>query len=291
MSQDPLTQQLTKAGGDVKKLCEFLAARSDWNVAADAEQPVRDLLAAASTFNEHLKDVLRASGGEPAGPIEPMTAPATTGVHDGTRLIRFTTFLRDLDGWLMAQPRPVKNPDAIAALREMEANLNCIVAVATGLTTPPEKPADRETGVADEGATPSIESENDNIRRETIVSETEIDNVRRETIVADLGDHPQQVVLDDTDETPMVEEFRGRDELTNHCKELVGAFLAGWNLEYNTYERKKLLERILRWIASAPEGQALVLKMKTIEEPHEPYPSYVSRDVLAGIEPEKDPWS
>jgi hypothetical protein len=51
------------------------------------------------------------------------------------------------------------------------------------------------------------------------------------------------------------------------------------------YSRKKFFERLLRWISSAPEGQVLVIKMKTAEEPYEPYPSYVSRDVLDGKEP------
>ena len=48
---------------------------------------------------------------------------------------------------------------------------------------------------------------------------------------------------------------------------------------------KKLLEKILTWITSAPEGQVLVIKMKTIEEPFVPYPSFVSRDILQGKEP------
>ena len=46
-----------------------------------------------------------------------------------------------------------------------------------------------------------------------------------------------------------------------------------------------LLEKILTWITSAPEGQVLVIKMKTIEEPFVPYPSFVSRDILQGKEP------
>lgn len=291
MSQDPLTQQLTKASGDVRKLCDFLAARCNWDVATDAEQPALDLLTVATTFGEHLTDVLRASGAEPAGPVEPAAPPAVAGAHDGTRLVKFTTFLRDLDLWLVAQPGPISNPDAVTALRDMEASVSCVVAVATTLTTPPEESPNERVEAGDDGAIQEAETEDADIRRETIVTDTELDTVRRETIVADLGEHPQQLVLDDTDETPMVEEFQERDELTTHCKELVDAYLADWNIEYTYYNRKKLLARILRWIASAPEGQALVLKMKTIEEPFEPYPSYVSRDVLAGIEPEKDPWS
>jgi hypothetical protein len=101
---------------------------------------------------------------------------------------------------------------------------------------------------------------------------------------------PQQLALDDTDEHPMVQEFRGLTELTAECTGMVDEFLAAWGIEYSYYNRKKLLERILRWINSAPEGHVLVIKMKTVEEPYQPYPSYISREVLAGNPPPKDPW-
>ena len=89
----------------------------------------------------------------------------------------------------------------------------------------------------------------------------------------------------------MVQDFQGLNELTEECKSLVDGFLAAWELEYTHHNRKKLLERILRWINSAPEGHVLVIKMKTVEEPYQPYPSYISRDVLAGNPPAKDPRS
>ncbi len=77
-------------------------------------------------------------------------------------------------------------------------------------------------------------------------------------------------------------------ELTEDCQKLVDDYLTAWGLEYSYIKRKKLLERILRWITSAPEGHVLVMKMKTAEEPFEPYPSYVTRDVLAGNPPPDD---
>ena len=276
MSQDPLTQQLAKASGDVKKLCSFFTARKDWDLASDAIEPARDLLIAATTFDERLKELLRASDAETAGPLEPSIPPVDAGIHDGSRLVRFTTFLKDLDDWLAAQPGPVEGPDVVAVLKEMEAHAGCIVALVTSLTASPDTPTDEESPAPGDDATP--------------VGAAVVDTAAQQTTAAGSGELPHQLVLDDTDETPLVEEFQGRNELTAHCKELVDAYLAGWGLEYTYYDRKKLLERLLRWIASAPEGQALVLKMKTIEEPYEPYPSYVSRDVLAGIEPEKDPW-
>jgi len=275
MSLESLTQQLTKANGDVTKLCEFFAARKDWDLAADAGQPAHDLLAAATKLDEHLSVLVRATGAEPADPIQPKTTSVDAGSHAVARLVRFTAFLQDLDTWLVAQPGPTKDPDGITALKDIEANLRAIIAMVATLTTTLDQPTDKEFAAEENCAT----------------QPTEADNTPGETVAAQNEDLPQQLVLDDTDENPMVHEFQGRKELTTACQDLADGFLAAWNLDYSYYNRKKLLDRLLRWITSAPEGQVLVLKMKTAEEPYEPYPSYVSRGVLAGKEPEKDSWS
>ena len=275
MSQESLIQQLAKANGDVTKLCEFFAARTDWNLAADAGQPAHDLLAAATRLDEHLNALLRMTGVEPADPLQPKTTSVDAGSHAGARFVRFAAFLQDLETWLVAQPGPTNEPDGIAALRDMEANLSTIIAMVADLTTTPDQPTDKELATEDDGATPAAEA----------------DDIPGEAVAAQLEDLPQQLALDDTEEKPMVYEFQERNELTEACTELVDGFLAAWSLDYSYYNRKKLLDRLLRWITSAPEGQVLVLKMKTAEKPYEPYPSYVSRDVLAGEEPEKDPSS
>jgi len=275
MSQESLTHQLIKANGDVSKLCEFFAARKDWDLAADAGQPACDLLAAATKLDEHLNGLMRAAGAEPADPFQPKTTSVDAGNHAGVRLVRFAAFLQDLYTWLVAQPGPAKDPDGIAALRNMEANLSTIIAMVAALTTTPDQPTDEEFAAGDDGATQAAEA----------------DDTPGEADAAQPEGLPQQLVLDDTDEKPMVHEFQGRNELTLECHELVDGFLAAWSLDYSHYNRMKLLDRALRWITSAPEGHVLVLKMKTAEKPFEPYPSYVSRDVLAGNEPEKDPSS
>lgn len=273
MSQESLTQQLAKANGDVTKLCEFFAGRTNWDLAADADPSARDLLAAATKLDEHLGVLLRATGTEPAKRLQPEIAAVGAGSYDGARLVRFAAFLRDLDAWLVAQPGPTKDPDGIATLRDIEANLSYIVTTVEALTTTPDQTTDAEPA-DDDGAPETIQTDD------------------ASAIAAMTGDEgqPLQLVLDDTDERPLVHEFQGRNELTQACEELVDGFLAAWGVEYSYYNRKKLLDQLLRWIASAPEGHALVLKMKTAEKPYAPYPNYVSKDVLSGKPPENDPW-
>jgi len=277
MSQDPLTPQLAKANGDVKKLCEYLAARRGWDLATDAEQAAQDLGAAAIKLDDHLQAMIHASGAETAATSRPKTAAVEDGTLDRARLVRFASFLRDLDSWLVAQPGSTKNPEAIATLVELETNLSCIADMAAALVA--------ATVQIDEPE-PAVETVEDTAKDDEPSVDVEV-----EAGAIDAAGRPLQLIVDDTDEKPMVQEFQGRNELTSECKELVDVFLAAWGIEYSYYNRKKLLERMQRWITSAPEGQVLVLKIKTAEVPYEPYPSYVSRDVLAAKELEKDPWS
>ncbi len=279
MSQDPLIEKLAKANGNVKKLCEFFAARSNWTVSAECGTSARDAAAAAAKLGEHLKVLIRAAGSDPKSPFDPQVETHGSGTHDRARLDRFTAFLRDLDAWLVAQPGPSKDPKVIAALQEMESYVFSIVDLTGAIESEPEAPATESPATeppapVDDGATQASEP----------------DEGAHETIATTPEGVPLQLALDDTDEHPMVQDFQGMNELTEECKNLVDEYLAAWSLEYSYYNRKRLLERILRWINSAPEGHVLVIKMKTVEEPFQPYPSYISRDVLAGNPPAKEPW-
>jgi len=273
MSQDPLIEKLAKANGNIKKLCEFFAARNNWTVSADCKTSARDTTAAAAKLGEHLKVLIRAAGSDPKGPFDPLVETHESGIHDRARLDRFTAFLLDLDVWLVAQPGPSKDPKVIAALQEMESYVFSIVDLTGAIASEPEPPTTEAPAPVDDGAAQTAEPHGE----ADATTATTPEGV------------PLQLALDDTDQHPMVQDFQGMNELTEECKKLVDEYLAAWKLEYSYYNRKRLLERILRWINSAPEGHVLVIKMKTVEEPIQPYPSYISREVLAGNPPAKDP--
>ncbi len=275
MAQDPLIEKLAKANGNVNKLCEFFSARRNWTLAADSEPSARAVTTAATKLGEHLLVLIRSAGADPLSPFEPTVESHEIGTHDRPRLDRFTGFLSDLDAWLVAQPGPSRDPEVITALREMESYVRCIIEVTGAIKGEAEAPAPAAPAPPDDGA----------------IRPAETGDSSDEAVASTPEGGPQQLALDDTDEHPMVQEFRGMNELTKECTEKIDEFLTAWGIEYSYYNRKKLLERILRWINSAPEGHVLVIKMKTVEKPFQPYPSYISRDVLAGNPPRKDPWS
>jgi hypothetical protein len=266
MSQETLTQKLAKANVDISKLCAFFAARPEWLLATDAGQPALQLSAAAGAFHDHLKTLLDESGVDRADPYHPKVSSVGSGAHERTRLLRFAAFLRDLDAWLAAQTEPTGEPEAIVELRTMESKLSCLVAAADAVAGAQVEPASEEFAGNDDVA----------------IEPAELGGEPVGTVAAGPEGAPLQLVLDDADERPMVQTFQDTDELTQDCERLVEEFLVSWGIDYNYADLLKLRQRVLRWITSAPEGQVLVLKMKTLEEPVEPYPSYVSREILAG---------
>ena len=272
MSQDSLTAKLAKANGNVKKLCEFLTARKEWVFPPEASASGSELNAAASAVGAQLRRLMEQCGAEPVEPPNPPGASIGAGTHDSARLQRFAVFLHDLATWFAAQTDAPTDTEGVEALQTMDAHIVCLLDLFDPESKPPAGPepsADPSPGDPPIGPTDPSASGGPGAS-------------------ADLGGVPKQLVLDDTDEKPLVQEFRDISELTPLCEKLADDYLDAWKIELSYYNRKKFLERLLRWISSAPEGQVLVIKMKTAEEPYTPYPSYVSRDVLEGREPPQD---
>jgi hypothetical protein len=269
MSQNSLTAQLAKANGNVKKLCEFLTARRDWVLPPETAASFGELRTAAAGVGTQVRRLMQLCGAEPVAPPEPPDATGESGTHDTVRLRRFADFLRDLETWFAAQADAPTDSTGIEALQEIDAHIVCLLDLfdpaSTSSEPPPKTAGPAADAPADSAADPGGSDSSG--------------------APADLEGAPRQLVLDDTEEKPLIQEFRDISELTPLCEKLADDFLDAWKIELSYYNRKKFLERLLRWISSAPEGQVLVIKMKTAEEPYEPYPSYVSRDVLEGREP------
>jgi hypothetical protein len=269
MTQHSLTEKLAKANDNIAKLCEYFATRRDWLISPDSEPVCLDLSKAAGALGVQIRTMMQACGTEPDDPVRPEIESIGDGTHDEQRLQRFAAFLRDLETWFAAQTDTPTDDAAIAALRDMESHVVCMISIfdTTIANSKETEQVDAPASASDdEGATaPPPQS-----------------------IVTDGTGKAITLVLDDTDEHPLIQEFQGIQELTPECEKLADDFLAAWNIEFSYYSRKKFLERLLRWISSAPDGQVLVIKMKTLEEPYEPYPSYVSRDVLNRKEPPQE---
>jgi len=251
MPEDPLTSKIAKARDSVGRLCDFFAARRRWTLAPDASAAADDLVRAARTTDERLQTLILKAGAVPLPPADPDAEVRPDGVLDAGRISRFAAYLRELDAWFAAQPGPPTEPAGIIAVQRTQALLARTVALVDELLAP-------ETGT--DGSSTA------------------------EPAPTRTLDGPRQLVLDDNDERPMLQEFRNVKELTPECKELLNDFLSAWDIEQNSMQHKKFFDRVLRWISSAPEGQVLVIKVNTLSDTIEPYPAYVSREILAKSE-------
>lgn len=285
MAQEPLTAKLANAAANVRKLCEFFVARRDWQPAADAGSVFADLEAATNRLRARLDGILLSCGAGPARPAAPAVAVLDPDVFDTGRLTKLAAYLQDLEGWFAAQPVPPSQPDEVELVSEMSGLVGAMTLQLAGAARPTAE-------VAPPLAVPPVAAP---------VAVPPPAAPAAGPVSPQVGPHaapaignpggpggtpanppPRQLVLDDTEEVPLIQEFQGRKELTPTCEKLADDFLTAWQIQLSYYNRKKFLERLLRWISSAPDGQVLVIKMKTVEEPYEPYPSYVARELLQG---------
>ncbi|HSN56873.1 MAG TPA: hypothetical protein VLT32_19540 [Candidatus Sulfomarinibacteraceae bacterium] len=255
-AQDPLTTKLVRAHDNVARLCDFFAARRTWDLADGARPAAGELVDAARSIDERLRTLILRAGAVPLPPAGVEAEARPRGVLEVDRIRRFATYLRELDAWFAAQPGPPSISAGVIEVQRTQALVARILVLVDELTLPPAESATaaRPPDAAEGPPTP------------------------RPKLDPDL---PKMVVLDDTEAHPMIQEFRGVKELTPECKDAVARFLAAWKINHHPSQRKKLLDRLLRWIASAPDGQVLVLKINAASEPFEPYPAYLSRDLLA----------
>jgi hypothetical protein len=285
MTQDPLTEKLEKAAGNVARLRQFFVARRTWKLADDAETTAEALIATASQMDDRLKQLLTTCGARSIPPARSDAEPLPDGELDKDRLGRFASFLRDLDAWFAAQPKTPNEAGGIAALQRMEACVAQTIGIMTSIAPvaaeraigSDEAPEETASGPT-EAPVPETPAARPPTEREQAANVESVASSQPDPTGS--GEPPTQLVLDDRDERPMLQEFRNMLELTPDCVEQVSRFLSAHGIKYEGYALKKFHERLLRWIDSAPDGQVLVLKISHLKEPHEPYPSYVSREVL-----------
>jgi hypothetical protein len=263
-AQDPLTTKLVRAHDNVARLCDFFAARRTWGLADDARSAAGELLDAAHSIDERLRTLILRAGAVPLPPAGIEAEARPRGVLEVDRIRRFAAYLCELDAWFAAQSGPPSTPAGVIEVQRTQALVARILVLVDELSLPPAESAT---------AAPPPDA-------------AEPPPTDRPALDPDL---PKMVVLDDTEARPMIQEFRGVKELTPECKDAVARFLAAWKITHNPSQHKKLLDRLLRWIASAPDGQVLVLKIKTASEPFEPYPAYLSRDLLATSDATDEP--
>ena len=93
-----------------------------------------------------------------------------------------------------------------------------------------------------------------------------------------------ELVLQDTPEDPLLQEWGDKMEVTPRATELVDRFLADAGLKLDASARQKLNRNVEKWLVATPEGMVLVIRIGELQGQPEPYPKYVPESAVADSE-------
>jgi hypothetical protein len=247
MSDEITAAELEKAARNIGRIADYLAARRDWDLPASTEEAVGAIRDAADSFAEYLNAIMTARQVPVASEMRPPTDPLTAAELDTARLEKFSVFLNQLRQWFSRRGEADLPTGAGDQLQEIQAALATTSWAADALLTTNE------------------------VRRAAAASERgeygEVVEVDREA----------RLVLEHTDSTPLIQEFKGVVELTPDAKQLLQEFYEKHDLDHGPLEKRRLRDKVVRWIESTPEGQVLVLKISGLHGRPELYSTYQSR--------------
>ena len=234
---------LRRAARSVARLSGYLVAHREWTVAAGSRNALEATHRAADRLRGWLCDTYPEVAA--ARPPEQEAPARPTGVLEHQRLAPLAIFLEQLEAWFRSRAGYQLTAEGAAILADMTGWLHGAVAatrdqLAAGADPETKAPMDR----------PDLEKP---------------------------ADAPERLVLEDTEETPLLQEFKGTVELTAEALDLVRGFLDAYGVQMPESSRRQLDHKVQRWLEATPDGHLLVLKMTTLHGHYEPYPVYVAR--------------
>jgi len=260
--------QLLKAAANLGRIADFVSGRSSWQPPPETVDSLEHLVTASRT----LSGTVASLGGNPdPAVLEPLPASDPGAVLEAARVERFAAYLEEVDRWF-------KGLEGATPSEPGYDTLNTIATAVAGIGVAIEHIlATRSSSAVNPGAPAHPPAE--------VESALDASPDDGSTVVVPSGPG-SRLVLEDTEETPLLQTFKGNVELTHGAQEAIRSFLATNAIELNSYETRKLEHKIQRWIEATPEGQSLVLKIGWLSGSREPYPSYVSREMAREVPPD-----
>jgi hypothetical protein len=251
---------MTKAAHNLERLAEFVGVRRRWTV----EQAGHSAAVRARKAGETIAEMIcQMTGGEIATPVgvEHPSALEPSGEIAAGRLARFADYLDQLCRWFEAHSNSQLPPETADSARSIQHSL-----AATG---------DALRLLLEEKA-PEPESEPEPEKP----AFTEPEPLTR----ADLGpvvevDANARLILDHTWQNSLLQKRGNIMELTPATVKKLDEFFSDQNFELNSHERRRLYEKVQRWVESTPNKRVLVLRMSGLSG---------KPDVLSSFQPKED---
>ena len=242
------SQELEKAARNIGRISEFIAARRSWALASGADEALSATREAADSFGEYLTALMTARQIRSIDEVQPPPEPLPPATMDATRLARFTEYLGQVRQWFINHGDSTLPSEGHEVVRSIQASLAATCWAAEALLAAAEAtPVDAHKVAADFGPVVDVDRE-------------------------------ARLILQDTEAIPLLQEFKGIVELTEEAKGLLEGFFEKNEIDLGAFEKRRLQDKVLRWIEGTPEGQVLVFKISGLHGRAEPYASYQPKE-------------
>ncbi len=283
MPEEITIQELEKASRNLERLAEFIGARRGWGLASGDEAAATNACEAAESLSMEIagmtdgEDELSSSFNQPSL-LEP------SGKVSATRLSKFADFMAELQQWFASHKHLELPAGSEKSIRSIQGSLGG-TSEALGLLLEPAALETITDTRSTAGATESSSAPTVDRPFAATVSESETTDEPQSLTVDDLGpvadvDRDARLILDDTEEPPLLQTFKGISELTVEAKEKLDSFLTEQGVELGEHEARRIHDKILHWIEAAPTGNVLVLKITGLFGKPEAYSSYQPREAM-----------
>ena len=258
-----MTEQITgaeiaKAAHNLERLAEFVGVRRRWIV----EQAGHSAAVRARKAGETIAEmVCQMTGGEIAAPVgveHPSALEPPAEISAG-RLARFADYLDQLCRWFEAHSNSQLPPETADSARSIQHSL---AATGDALRLLLEEKAPAPEPSAEE---PTF-SEPPPLTRPDLGPVVEVDRDAR-------------LILDHTWQNSLLQKRGHMMELTPATVKKLDAFFDEQSLELNRHEKRRLYEKVQRWVESTPNQRVLVLRMSGLSG---------KPDVVSSFQPKED---
>ncbi len=258
MAEEITPEEITKAAHNLGRLAQFVGARRHWTVTEGGLLPAEKARKAGKVISEV---IYRISGGDIAVPkgveLPPALEPADEISVD--RLARFADYLDQLRRWFLGRsssqlPSGLED-HAQSIQRSLAATDKALSLLLEGMPLEPEaKPKKAPLS----GPPP--------LTRPDLGTVVEVNRDAR-------------LILDHTWQKPLLQKRGNITELTPETVKKLDTFFDEQGLELNSHEKRRLYEKVQRWIESTPNQRVLVLRMSGLSG---------KPDVVSSFQPRED---
>ncbi len=276
MGAELTSDQLQRAAENLGRIERFLRQRSGWDTtpAAVAALVTVDRAAAriAHALDPHLTTPKTRATDDPAHAVEPLPAAE----FEVARLDKMAVFLDQLGDWFAARTAGAVGEGGLQHLEEACGAVigirDVVAAILAGQQAEggPAGEAIPASAAAQVANPPAARDHAAPGRREEI-------GVPSPPRPSNAVSRTERLVLEDSEETPLLRTVRDQTELTPHARELLTRFLESADLPYAGYQRTKFDADVEHRLQIMPPGQVLVIKVGEYGGEPKPYFSYVPK--------------